>query len=165
MVPVDVQLYQFSVMLLAGMALGAFFDAYRTFRLKARPGAAATVVLDGLFWVIATLLLLRAVFYASWGEVRVYVFVGAATGAWLYFKLASPLVLRLFRWVWRIIGRVLRFVQAVLYYLLVLPVLIAYWVVARVLGTLVLPFIVVFQLVVGLVGDALKKEKKPPIDS
>ncbi|MDP2856822.1 MAG: spore cortex biosynthesis protein YabQ [Bacillota bacterium] len=163
--PVDVQLYQFSVMLLAGMALGAFFDVYRTFRLKARPGAGATVVLDALFWVIATLLLLGAVFYASWGEVRVYVFVGAATGAWLYFKLASSLVLRLLRWVWRVIGRLLRLVQGVLYYVLVVPVLIAYRVVARVLGTVVLPFIVVFRLVAGLIGDALKKEEKPPIDS
>ncbi len=165
MVSVDVQLYQFSIMLLAGMALGVVFDTYRTFRLKARPGAVVTVVMDALFWVIATLLLLGAVFYASWGEVRVYVFIGVATGAWLYFRLASPVVLRFLRWLWRVTGRVTRFVVRVAYYVFVVPVLLVYRVVSRVVGTLLLPFIAAFRLVGSLVENALKKEEKPPTGS
>jgi len=165
MVPVDVQLYQFSIMLLAGMVLGAVFDTYRTFRLKARPGAVVTVVMDALFWVIATALLLGAVFYASWGEVRVYVFIGVATGAWLYFRLASAVVLRFLRWLWRVTGRVTRFVRRVAYCLFVVPVLIVYRVVTRVAGTLLLPFVAVFRLLGRLVESALKKEEKPPTGS
>jgi spore cortex biosynthesis protein YabQ len=164
MAPVDVQLYQFGVMLLAGMALGALFDVYRTFRLKARPGARATAVMDAFFWVLATLLLLGAVFYASWGEVRVYVFVGAATGAWLYFKLASPVVLRLIRWVWRVVGRVLRLVQRLVYYLLCVPLLLVYRVVTRVLSTLVLPLIVVFRAVFAWIENELTDDARPPFD-
>jgi len=165
MAPVDVQLYQFSVTLLAGMALGVVFDTYRTFRLKVRPGAVATVVLDALFWVIATLLLLGAVFYASWGEVRVYVFVGVATGAWLYFWLASPIVLRFLRWAWRVIGGAMRLVQRVFHYVFVVPVVFAYRTVNRILGTVLLPFVVVFRLVAELVENASKKEEKPPTAS
>jgi len=162
MVPVDVQLYQFSIMLLTGMILGVVYDGYRTFRLMTRPGAAATLIYDTLFWVLATGLMLAAVFYASWGEVRAYVFLGAATGALLYFKLASPLILRLFRWGWRTCARIAQLLARVYNYGVVLPLRFVLLVISRIMSTLLLPFVVLGRVAHATALSAKEKMKKPP---
>lgn len=162
MAPVDVQIYQFSVMVLAGMVLGATYDLYRTFRLMTAPGRWATVVYDAFFWFIATALVLAAVFYASWGEVRAYVFLGTATGAFLYFKLASPLVLRALRTIWVAVARLLRFLARVFHVLVVIPLRLALAVVARILVTITTPCVMLARLAAYGVATVKKKLARPP---
>lgn len=163
MMPVGVQVYQFSVMVLAGIALGVVYDFYRTFRVMTQPGRYATVVYDCLLWVIATLVVLGAVFYANWGEVRAYVFIGAATGMLGYFKLASPVVLRLLRWTWRVAARFVRFLGKVLNIFLVIPLKFAWRVVARIFVILGSPVTASGRLAGGAMRQIRERFKKPPV--
>lgn len=165
MTPVDVQVYQFFVMVLAGVVLGIVFDVYRTFRHIARPGAILTAIHDTVFWLFATFLVLAAVFYASWGEVRAYVFVGAVTGALIYFRLASPLVLRFVHWLFRVIARFIRFISRVFGLLVLTPLRFVLLVVARVVATLLLPIWAGVMMVFGLITRLMSEPKKPPTES
>jgi len=146
MAPVDVQVYQFFVMVLAGAIIGALYDIYRTFRLMTKPGQWATAIYDTFFWLVTTALVLAAVFYASWGEVRAYVFIGMVTGALIYFKLASPLVLKLLKAIWQFCAAVYRVIAMVFYYVVVLPVKFVIRIIGRILITFTIPFIALAHL-------------------
>ena len=162
MAPVDVQVYQFSVMVIAGVAVGVMYDTYRVFRLMTRPGQWATAIYDTVFWAMSTLLVLAAVFYASWGEVRVYVFIGLAGGAFLYFRLGSPLVLRLFRGIWAVVAQIIVLVSRVFHDVVVLPLTLIVRVILRILLTLSMPFVALSRLVRFLATSIGAQFKKPP---
>lgn len=135
MASISVQLYQLGIMVLTGALIGFVFDAYRAMRHAKRPGIAATALGDALFWAMATLTVLAAVFYANWGEVRVYVFLGLTLGAVLYFKLASPLLFRLLRFVWEVVVTVTRFLAFVLHCFVGVPLAVVLRSVTRMFST------------------------------
>ncbi len=161
MAAVDVQVYQFFVMVLAGVALGVVYDVYRTFRLLAKPGVLSTAIYDLVFWVVATILVLCAVFYASWGEVRIYVFIGTVTGALLYFRLASHVVRRIIRGVFTTLVRMIRFIVRVFNLIVVQPLWFAVRVISRIISTLLLPFWAIAVVTQSGLRDAMRRRKPP----
>lgn len=95
--PLDLQFYAFSVMVLAGAGLGALFDLYRAARHTFHPRGWALAATDLLFCAAAATLAAVALYYGNWIELRLYVFIGAAAGLGLYHGLASAAVFRLAR--------------------------------------------------------------------
>ncbi len=95
MLSLDVQVQAFLVTVAAGAVTGLLFDFYRIGRGIARPGWFLTGLGDLLFWFVAVVVVFSFLVYGSWGEVRLYVFIGLALGTWLYYRLVSRLVLRL----------------------------------------------------------------------
>ena len=94
----DIQVYRFSVMLLAGFVAGFLLDVYRVFRWLTRPKGLVVYLEDILFWLACTPLLLFALVVSNWIELRLYAFLGTALGLGIYFSLASPLMVALLSW-------------------------------------------------------------------
>ncbi|BDG62025.1 spore cortex biosynthesis protein YabQ [Caldinitratiruptor microaerophilus] len=89
------QVYAFFSLVLAGSAAGVLFDLLRVLRRRLGPRSAWEEVLDLLFWGGLTLVLGTALLSGSHGNLRSYIPVALALGAWLYFALASPTASRL----------------------------------------------------------------------
>jgi len=93
LVPLDLQLYMFCVLVLAGIGLGLVFDLYRVFRGLTRPKGYVVGLEDLLFWLVVLVFLFGALIVGNWGELRLYVFVALALGLVLYWHLASAAVI------------------------------------------------------------------------
>ena len=110
MIPLLGQLQAVVLMIATGAILGLLFDFYRVFRSVIRPGSSASMLFDIVFWVIATPATFIMLLAGNWGQLRLYVFLGIAAGLYLYFLLASPLVLwwliSWIRWLGHILSRV-----------------------------------------------------------
>ncbi len=100
---VDVQFAMLLVTFLIGAAIGLAYDVYRGLRRAAQSGRVATLLGDIIFWAAATILVFRGLVFGNGGELRLYVFVGAAAGLYLYFRMASQTLLWAMTWFWRTI--------------------------------------------------------------
>jgi len=89
------QITAFLTTILAGFTIGVMFDVYRLIRSGIRPGHFLTTVMDVLFWIIATPVVVVELVVANWLELRFYVLLGVALGLFLYFSVFSPLFLAL----------------------------------------------------------------------
>ncbi|BAS29398.1 spore cortex biosynthesis protein YabQ [Limnochorda pilosa] len=83
------QLMSFLAVAGAGMAGGFLFDLYRLLRMEFRRWSA---VVDGLFWLVAGPSMMLLLTLANWASLRLYLFVAAGLGFFLYVQLVSPLV-------------------------------------------------------------------------
>lgn len=124
MQPLSTQLYAFGIVLLAGVSLGIFFDLFRVIRGVLRPGVFSTPLLDLLFWVLLTPILILYLLLANWGELRGYVLIGLALGFFFYRLLLSGLVISLLLWLSNILVTVLNVVFTFLLRLVSFPLLI-----------------------------------------
>ena len=78
------QLFAFIVTMGIGFLAGIIFDVYRVFRGLWRPRKLGTFFGDILFWLVMTVLVFALLLFGNWGEMRIYVFLGVAFGAYLY---------------------------------------------------------------------------------
>lgn len=85
-------LYSCSVMILAGVGLGFFFDLHRSARRIGQVKGAVSFFLDLGYGLLAGVWVTGALVVANWGEIRWYTLAAAALGAWTYFYLGSPLM-------------------------------------------------------------------------
>lgn len=104
---VCLQLYSLCVMFLAGVISGVLYDFLRACRLafgRRRRHRSRTdlggCICDLVFWALAGGVILTALFCATDGEIRFFAFLGASAGLWLYYLLASPVVIFLFGELW-----------------------------------------------------------------
>lgn len=86
------QIFAFGVTVLMGLTVGILFDFYRVTKGAARPGKIASYAGDILFWVISTIVVFFMLLVGNWGEIRLYVIIGVATGAAVYIKVLSRFV-------------------------------------------------------------------------
>lgn len=87
--PIVVQVTVFALTIAIGTLLGILFDLYRVIRGRLRPGKLATALGDLLFWLVATALTFALLVVGNWGELRLYVWVGFLSGAFVYHLLLS----------------------------------------------------------------------------
>ena len=83
----------FLLTVLMGGALGLFYDALRLFRQAFRHKALWVQVEDGLFWLLAVLLVFCVMLRANAGEIRFFTILGLFGGMGLYFLICSRSVL------------------------------------------------------------------------
>jgi spore cortex biosynthesis protein YabQ len=101
---VSLQLNTFLVLLFAGMVLGGFFDLYRVFRSRIKVNKTIDFIGDLLFWLLAAVLAIPLIYWGSWLELRIYVWISMILGLVFYFTFLSSLMIPLFRKFWQIIG-------------------------------------------------------------
>lgn len=118
MVPVMEQFSSFFFTVAVGLVIGIIIDFYRSiiYYRRLRPWAIAAG--DLLIWLFLTVLVFFLLLLNNWGEVRVYVLLGIATGFLLYRKWFSPFMFRFWCRAFSIIGRIGR----LLLHLAVFPV-------------------------------------------
>jgi len=83
------QLFAFFVTIGIGFLAGILFDVYRVFRGLWRPKKLGTFIGDILFWFVMTVIVFILLLVGNWGEIRIYVFIGIALGAYLYVRFFS----------------------------------------------------------------------------
>jgi len=89
------QAWLFLSTVLAGAAIGVFYDVFRVLR-KVTPHSAWVVQLeDVLFWITATGAMFYFMLNRNFGEIRPFVLVGTACGIAAYFATISPIVLKI----------------------------------------------------------------------
>ena len=87
------QLYIFLTTLYGGIIIGFIYDLYRIFRYFSKPKKIATMVEDLFFWIIIALISLFILIFSNWGEIRAYVFLGFISGAYIYSKMLSKIII------------------------------------------------------------------------
>lgn len=108
MEPVTSQFYVFFITVAIGMIIGVIFDFYRIIRNFIRPKKFVTNIGDILFWVFITAVVFVLLVYGNWVELRLYVFIGLALGVRVYLRLFSKLLIRLFKNLFIVVGKILK---------------------------------------------------------
>lgn len=112
--PLAEQINIFFMLVGTGMLAGFCFDLYRSVRDAFRLRKTGTYLGDIFFWLLITCLAFCLLLKYNSGEVRVYVFVGLALGSLLYMQLLSRHAYRMLQRCLLILGRIIKFVVAVL---------------------------------------------------
>jgi spore cortex biosynthesis protein YabQ len=91
---VDVQLIFLAGAISSGIIAGLFFDIYRRLRRFLKPGPILTSVGDFMYWIFMALGTFYIIYKINYGQVRIYLFFGFATGLLVYCCAVSPYVIR-----------------------------------------------------------------------
>jgi High-affinity K+ transport system, ATPase chain B len=89
------------VLLLTGMVWGGFFDLYRVFRSRIKVNKAIDFIGDLLFWIFTAIIIIPLIFWATWLELRLYVWIAIILGLVIYFSIFSSLFIPLFKLFWQ----------------------------------------------------------------
>ncbi len=108
--------YIFLATLYGGIIIGFIYDLYRIFRYFFKPKKVATFFEDLMFWIIIALIALFVLIFSSWGELRGYEFLGFLSGAVLYHKLLSRIVITILVKIVKIVIRVLKYLLDIFFY-------------------------------------------------
>jgi spore cortex biosynthesis protein YabQ len=101
---VTLQLNAFLVLLFTGVVWGGFFDLYRVFRSWIKVNKTIDFIGDLIFWILAVFLVIPLIYWGTWLELRLYVWIAILLGLVLYFSFLSRLFIPLFKVFWQIIG-------------------------------------------------------------
>ena len=98
------QFSSFLILFATGMLLGGFFDLYRVFRCRIRTNFCVDFLGDLLFWLLALVITGCLIYWSTWLELRVYVWLTLLIGLACYFLYFSAALIPLFLRFWQGIG-------------------------------------------------------------
>lgn len=101
---VNFQLSALLILLFTGMVFGGFFDLYRVFRSQIKVNKTIDMVGDILFWIFAAFLVVPLIYWGTWLELRVYVWIAIIIGLVFYYTFFSRLFIPVFKKFWQIMG-------------------------------------------------------------
>jgi spore cortex biosynthesis protein YabQ len=116
------QVVAFAATVATGAFLGILFDFYRVLNRSLRVHPVFTSVTDLLFWVVATVIIFASLLASNWGELRMYVFIGLAGGALLYFRMMSRFVTKGFCLIFSLIRFISRWIRIIIVTIVIKPV-------------------------------------------
>lgn len=93
---VEAQFISLIISTFAGIAIGLLFDLYRVINYYARPQKNFQYFMDLLFWVITGIVVFMILLQADFGMIRAYTFAGISIGVFLYFKLFTIYVIKIY---------------------------------------------------------------------
>lgn len=108
MMPIVNQIEYFLWTTVIGIVLAFCFDFYRVIRWKTKPSRWITNILDLLIWIAATAFAYTVLLSVNWGEVRLYVLLGMALGAFIYYRWFSRGVVKKWHFIFGLFGRIWR---------------------------------------------------------
>lgn len=83
------QITTFFVAISTGCLIGLFFDFYRVTGKRILPKLMARHLLDFVWWIAVTGLVFFVLLQLTWGQVRLFIFLGQALGCAAYFYMFS----------------------------------------------------------------------------
>ncbi|MGZ9587104.1 spore cortex biosynthesis protein YabQ [Paenibacillus marinisediminis] len=125
------------LMLFSGLALGIAYDSYRVVAHQLGFPRWTLPCLDIVYWLAATWFVFQLLVKGNQGELRFYVFLGLALGAWLYYILLSRMTITLTTWIVNMFKAIVRFLLRVFHVVLVLPtktLILFLWATLRFIG-------------------------------
>ncbi|EOD01153.1 spore cortex biosynthesis protein YabQ [Caldisalinibacter kiritimatiensis] len=108
------QVYIFFTTFYGGIIIGFIYDLYRIFRYYSKPKKIATFIEDLVFWIIVSFIALFILIFSNWGEIRGYVFLGFVSGAIVYNKLLSKIVIKILVYIVKAIIKFLKILLDIL---------------------------------------------------
>lgn len=90
------------LLLLTGIVLGGFFDLYRVFRGMVKAKGWMTYSGDLLFWVLVTIVVIPLLYWSTWLELRLYVWLSIGAGFIGYYLFFSRALILVWIRLWRI---------------------------------------------------------------
>jgi spore cortex biosynthesis protein YabQ len=115
-VPINVQIYYFLSTVIAGIAVGIMFDAYRIITGVSNINRIVLAISDLLFWVLCAMTIFVFFLYSNNGDLRLYTFIGLLLGILFYFKLASKRFIIALRGIIYFISKLFRIVFILIIY-------------------------------------------------
>lgn len=115
-VPINVQIYYFLSTVIAGIAVGIMFDAYRIITGVNNINRIVLAISDLLFWVLCAMIIFVFFLYSNNGDLRLYTFIGLLLGILFYFKLASKRFIIALRGIIYFISKLFRIVFILIVY-------------------------------------------------
>lgn len=100
---VNLQFNSFLLLILTGMIFGGLFDLYRVFRSTIRVNKIIDAIGDLLFWLLSLMLLGPLIYWSTWLELRLYVWLALGAGLVFYLMVFSPKLIRIYLRFWRTI--------------------------------------------------------------
>lgn len=79
---------------ITGIVIGILFDCFRILRKSFKTADFITYIQDILFWILAGIIVLFAIFKFNHGEIRSYVFLGISLGILIYMITISKFVIK-----------------------------------------------------------------------
>lgn len=111
---IKIELSSVIILIFAGMILGVGFDFYRIFRCKIKPtinprfSKFFDILGDFLFWGAALVVITPLVFWSTWLELRVYVWLLLIVGLVVYFTIFCPVFVPWYLRFWNIVSWLLK---------------------------------------------------------
>ncbi|MCG7410764.1 spore cortex biosynthesis protein YabQ [Paenibacillus sp. ACRRX] len=123
MSPIDLYSQWMTVllMLLSGLTMGVAYDSYRVVAGQLHFPRWTLPCIDIIYWLAATWFVFQMLVKGNQGELRFYVFLGLALGAWLYYILLSKLTVTIVNGIVIAVKSVVKFLLKTLYFVLILP--------------------------------------------
>lgn len=98
-----------------GLVIGLLFDIYRGLWKKCAPPAVMMPLWDVFWWIGITLLVFFILLHLTWGELRLYLFLGQIIGFVFYLKKISrhflPRFIHCLSWVEKVIKRIIKILR------------------------------------------------------
>lgn len=104
-----VQLMSFFGGALLGALIGVFYDVFRMIRLSVKFDSTAVGVQDFIFCTVSGLFAFVYVVYFADGYIRWYVIVGMLLGFAVYMLTLSRVILKFYKFLLKVIGKIIRF--------------------------------------------------------
>lgn len=101
---IHLQLNTFLVLLFTGILWGIFFDLYRVFRSRIRVNRVIDGMGDVIFWILAAMLIIPFIYWATWLELRLFVWFIIILGLILYFVYLSSILIPVFKIFWQAVN-------------------------------------------------------------
>ena len=98
---IHLQLNTSLVLLFTGVIWGAFFDLYRVFRSQIRVNRLIDAIGDIIFWIFVAILIIPFIYWATWLELRLFVWIIILFGLIFYFTCLSSIMIPFFKVFWR----------------------------------------------------------------
>lgn len=80
------QIFEFAVMLAAGMSVMMFHDLFTSIKNRIKPRNSISFFQDILFWIFAAILTSSFLYYCSFGQFSIHASIAFAAGAVLWKK-------------------------------------------------------------------------------
>jgi spore cortex biosynthesis protein YabQ len=113
-------------MFVSGLGLGALFDGFRVLAGQLRAPKWSQPVTDLIYWMVATVLVFRVLYWSNQGQVRLFVFVGLLIGVLLYFTALSRYVVRALLFAIRMVKGLFRFLIKSVETVVIKPIIALY---------------------------------------
>ncbi len=138
---------------LSGVVIFFVYDLFRLLRKKSGAGTFFVHIQDGMFWLIAFLIMFFVVFFVNNGILRMYEILGASLGALIYGFALSGWVLKLLEKMVDLFSRIFKFFLKIL----LTPLYFAYNILYRYICLLLRPVMRFGRFATVRLAEGLKR--------
>ncbi|NMM55241.1 spore cortex biosynthesis protein YabQ [Paenibacillus aquistagni] len=109
-------------MTVSGATLGVVYDSYRVVAHQLRFPRWSLPLFDVVYWLAATWFVFQMLVKGNQGELRFYIFLGLAIGAYAYYLLLSKATVSIATWIVQAAKAVVTFLLRTLYVVIIVPI-------------------------------------------